>query len=825
MLAIMSVATLATAQQMAITGTVTDAVTGDPIFHARVHAMHAGMTYTDSAGDYTLNPMRPGAYVVAAMAEGYEPAVYPDTVYIEQGQTIEDIDFALDPMGPPPETGAISGTVTDSATGDPIEGAWVHTFQRRHAVTNEDGEYLLDSLPAGDYIVHASAMGYQGAVYPDTVTVVGGQTTEDIDFALVPYQPREFGAIAGTVTDSATGDPIEGAWVHTYHRRHAVTNEDGEYLLDSLPAGDYIVMAGAEGYEGARYPDTVTVTAGQTTEDIDFALVPCQPREFGAIAGTVTDSATGDPIEGAWVHTFHRRYAVTNEDGEYLLDSLPAGDYIVRAMAMGYQGAVYPDTLTVVGGQTIEDIDFDLVPCQPRYGVISGEVTDDETGELIRGAVVKARNGQLVRQVIQGYRGYHIGMLPPGKYWITAVAPGYEPGTYGDSVEVAAGQHVDSIDFTLERGGGGRHGGVAGQVTNAATGDPIVGAYVVARGPSRGYSNTNPRGFYLIRDLAPGEYVVRAYMRGFEPSAPETVDVVAGQITDSVDFELEPMGGREMGFIAGTVTDSATGDPIFHAYVFVRGMRGQGMAYTDSSGNYLLRVRPGSYVVRASARRHFPAVYPDSVTVANGDTVYDIDFVLRGCPRLGAGIAGFVFDGYSQEDLAGVTVTAIGEENSYEIETDEWGEYVFEGIEPGDYRIEVSITGYGNEMYPDLVIVDPDEVESFTTPWMYPLSGVEESPEPGRVARTEMAVGPNPFSRTTTVRWQVPVSGHVSLRVTDVSGRVVVTLQDGHMGAGSYSAVWDGTDSQSRRVVNGVYFYHLDAAGARAIEKVVLVAR
>ena len=51
MLAIMSVATLATAQQMSITGTVTDAVTGDPIFNAQVHAMHAGMTYTDSAGE------------------------------------------------------------------------------------------------------------------------------------------------------------------------------------------------------------------------------------------------------------------------------------------------------------------------------------------------------------------------------------------------------------------------------------------------------------------------------------------------------------------------------------------------------------------------------------------------------------------------------------------------------------------------------------------------------------------------------------------------------------------------------------------------------
>ncbi len=734
-LTVLSVAGLAAAQTMSISGTVTDAETNEPIFYARVHAMHAGMAYTDSAGDYTLYPMRPGAYVVAASAEGYEPAVYPDTIHIEQGQTIEDIDFALEPA-----------------------------------------------------------------------------------------QPVEYGAISGTVTDAETNDPIQGAWVHTMHRLGAYTDEYGDYTIDSVPAGDYIVGAMAEGYHGAVYPDTVVVVGGQTTEDIDFALVPGQPVEYGAISGTVTDAETNDPIQGAWVHTMHRLGAYTDEYGEYTIDSVPAGCYLVTATAEGYQGQTYPDTVVVVGGQTSEDIDFALEPCAPRHGAIAGKVTDSETGEIIRGAVVKAENDEFMRQVTQCCRGYVIGMLPPGKYWVSAVAPGYEPGAYGDSVEVVAGQVVDSIDFALEAGGQGT-GGIAGLVTNAETGDPIVGAHVVANGPSRGYSNTSPDGEYLIRGLIPGRYEVRAHVRGFEPSAPETVDVVEGQITEDVDFELTPMGGGQCGFVAGTVTDSTTGDPIFHAHVFVRSAQGQGMAYTDSSGNYLLRVRPGSYLVRASARHHFPAVYPDTVLVADGDTVYDIDFVLRECPRMSAGIAGFVFDGYTQEDLAGMTVTAIGEQASYETVTDEHGEYVFEDLLPGDYRIEVSGKGYEDGMYPELVELELDEVESFTTPWLYQLSGIEETPAPKRATEVLFEAWPNLLTSSATVRWQVPMAGHVTVRVVDNAGRIVAVLQSGQQNAGLYSATWDGRDSAGRRIANGTYFYHLNAPGALGIQKTVVLAK
>jgi protocatechuate 3,4-dioxygenase beta subunit len=732
-LAIISVAAVATAQQMTISGTVIDAVTREPIENAAVHAMHAGSVYTNSAGEYTLVPMRAGAYVVYANATGYEPAVYPETVYVEPGQAVEGIDFELQPAA-----------------------------------------------------------------------------------------PVEYGAISGTITDASTTAPIEGAWVHTMHQRGAYTNADGFYTLESLPAGDYVVGATAEGYQGGFYPDTVAVVGGQTTEGIDFALVPCVPGEYGAIAGTITDAQTNEPIAGARVHTFHQAEAWTNESGYYLLENLPAGDYIVGATADGYMGGFYPDTVTVVGGQTTEGIDFALEPCVQRYGSLGGEVTDAGTGLIIRGAIVRATAEGIERQVTQGIHGYNIGMLPAGNYWVSAEAPGYEPGAYGDSVEVVAGQRTGDVDFTLAAGGQG-FGAVAGTVTNAATGLPIVGAHVVALGSASGRTNTDPDGNYLIDELAPGTYVVRAMMRGFEPSAPETVAVEAGQTVEDVDFALEPMGGGAFGAIGGTVVDSATGEPLFHAHVFVRSAHGQGMAYTDSTGNYLIERLPvGTYLVRASAMGHYPAVYPESVAVAEGQTTEGIDFALRDCPRLQAGLGGYLVDGYSQDEIEGATVIAIGTEQSYQTQTDANGEYLFAALEPGDYRIQVSASGYATGVYAGLAVLEPGQVEAFTTPWVYPLNGVADLPVQSP-ARAEMSVGPNPFRTAATVRWMVPVGGQVSLRVVDKSGRVVTTLQSGIQAAGRYSASWNGTDANGRRVASGVYFYRLDAPGVTGIEKVVLV--
>jgi hypothetical protein len=82
---------------------------------------------------------------------------------------------------------------------------------------------------------------------------------------------------------------------------------------------------------------------------------------------------------------------------------------------------------------------------------------------------------------------------------------------------------------------------------------------------------------------------------------------------------------------------------------------------------------------------------------------------------------------------------------------------------------------------------------------------------------------PNPFTRTTTINYQLTRPGLVSLEVYNVAGQLVSTLVSSAMPAGRHSATWDGRDEQGRRVSAGVYLYQLRAGDKALTRKMVLV--
>lgn len=79
-------------------------------------------------------------------------------------------------------------------------------------------------------------------------------------------------------------------------------------------------------------------------------------------------------------------------------------------------------------------------------------------------------------------------------------------------------------------------------------------------------------------------------------------------------------------------------------------------------------------------------------------------------------------------------------------------------------------------------------------------------------------VSPNPASARATLVYSVPQSGHVRLRVFDVSGRAVATMVDGVVPSGRHTATFEG-----RKMGANLYFYTLEANGRRASGKFVLV--
>lgn len=78
---------------------------------------------------------------------------------------------------------------------------------------------------------------------------------------------------------------------------------------------------------------------------------------------------------------------------------------------------------------------------------------------------------------------------------------------------------------------------------------------------------------------------------------------------------------------------------------------------------------------------------------------------------------------------------------------------------------------------------------------------------------------PNPFNPVTKIEFALPKSGNVSLKVYDISGRLVSTLIDNlYLNPGKVSVTFDGSNFSS-----GVYFYRIDALGKTETKKMILV--
>jgi len=262
---------------------------------------------------------------------------------------------------------------------------------------------------------------------------------------------------------------------------------------------------------------------------------------------------------------------------------------------------------------------------------IAGQVVDGRTGEPVVGALVICRGetGQAGRGTTNERGMYRIGDLAPGRYGVSAQARGYAPTSYPERVEVRAGQVTENIDFRLRPLQQPEPGAISGRVVDRQTGEPIAGAVVTAANPTcRNRARTDERGRYVIRNLAPGAYGVKAEARGYvRQPYPERVTVEAGQVTEGIGFELAAKPRK--GAIAGIVTDARTGEPVAGAVVVAVGEHARGKAVTGRDGRYRMRLLPGRYEVRAMARGYQPATLPRPVPVHPDQVTGNVDFALR----------------------------------------------------------------------------------------------------------------------------------------------------------------------------------------------------
>jgi hypothetical protein len=78
---------------------------------------------------------------------------------------------------------------------------------------------------------------------------------------------------------------------------------------------------------------------------------------------------------------------------------------------------------------------------------------------------------------------------------------------------------------------------------------------------------------------------------------------------------------------------------------------------------------------------------------------------------------------------------------------------------------------------------------------------------------------PNPFNPSTNIKFAVPKTSNVTLKVYDMLGQTVSALIDNQLyNTGEYTVNFDG-----QHFASGVYFYSLEAADFKDTKKMIIV--
>ncbi len=169
-------------------------------------------------GSYEL----PGTTISDVYASG-------DTVFVAGGAAgLLVLRYAVGP------TYAVSGRVLD-VDSNPIPGVTISDGVGHTATTGPDGAYVLSGLPASTYTITPSKSGYDFSPPSRTVSVPPNATGVDFVGTLQIY------SISGRVAD-ANGVPVPDVTISDDVGHTTITDNNGNYTLDNLPAGTYTII-------------------------------------------------------------------------------------------------------------------------------------------------------------------------------------------------------------------------------------------------------------------------------------------------------------------------------------------------------------------------------------------------------------------------------------------------------------------------------------------------------------------------------------------------------------------------------------------------------
>ncbi len=313
-----------------IVGEVFDANSGLAVGQAQitVSGLPTSTLSDASTGAFALEGIPAGNYTVTVSHVGYAPYTGPATVEGSGTTNLGRITLRL-----AEGTAALRGRVTDSKTSTVLSGVTVQVTGALNSQTqtNAQGEYELIGLPAGSYSIQVSLSGYQSLTQ---TAELPSRTVVTFSPALTPVgeAPPTSASALGLVVKTADGSPLAGAQVQL-NGQATTTDAEGRFALAGLSAGAFSGNVQISGYDAVTFSGVLANGANDLGR---IALTETQSLRR-TLTGTVTSSATGQPIVGATLTLNGSSAGQTDSAGQYRIEDTGAQDVELSFDAAGYQ--------------------------------------------------------------------------------------------------------------------------------------------------------------------------------------------------------------------------------------------------------------------------------------------------------------------------------------------------------------------------------------------------------------------------------------------------------------------------------------------------------
>ncbi|HEY3174803.1 MAG TPA: carboxypeptidase-like regulatory domain-containing protein [Candidatus Polarisedimenticolia bacterium] len=703
---------------------------GDPVPFARGFARKefspVGEFTTAEDGSFVIGDLTAGEPLTVSIdADGFSAVEKAGLV-----APLDDLEITLTAAS------RVSGRVLDRETRRPIgdfaismsrsRGAGGGAMRMAMAIEGpettfhtEDGTFTIEDADPGKATVTARAPGYRDFTMRD-LEIPTGRDMADLEFTL-----ERSASVSGTVSDDR-GRPLPGVEVRKKEASGgmgftmrgmtgddgATTDGDGNFLLAGLERGLMTLSFAHPEFEAADHDV-------DTSRDIEGLRVSLS--RGATLSGVVLREADGSPVPGATVAATAAgsdrfggaRPATTGPDGAFLLESIGAGRYSLRAEAPGLRPALLDDLVVSAGASP--------PPIELRLGggvTLSGTITGVKESELSR-FTVRAMSGGM------GGFGTTAAVDATGRFEMKGLAAGTltllaGSGMFGGKSAtrtVAIPEGTATFETTIEFPRGSR---VEGIVTRG--GQPVEGATVIfmdAATRATVTATTDTSGHYTAEDLDDGEYNVSVlqFTAGLSHSTRASV-----KGDKQLDIEVP------LAKIAGFVTDASTGHPLDDATITIKregaapasagaGFMFRQEAATDATGYYEIEgLDDGTWTL--TARRQGYGFLSRSVTLGPGISPGEISFDLArvdafalraidavtGLPPRSLG-ALVLSGGGDPLAPSGSGATAVYQGR---LSADATGVFRLDSLQPGRYRVVLGGQGYGTETLHDVVVPGPE---------------------------------------------------------------------------------------------------------------------